>query len=692
VSSPHPSIPLSYEALAADLCRQSFAYFVRMFWSTIPGTGKLVWNWHLEVICNELQEIAERVFKGQAKDHDLVINISPGTSKSSLISILFSGPWTWTRMPDARHLIASHTSDLVLDLSSKARDVVRSELYRKLFPEIELREDTDSKGHYRNTCGGERKICTVSGVSPLGFHGHFCLVDDALDPKGVLSDVRLKVAKQFIEEILPSRMVDKSITPIILVMQRLGLGDPTEVMLKGSLKEGAYPVRHLCLPAELTDEVKPVELRKFYVNGLMDPIRLSQRVLNNYLSKGKLYYDTQFLQKPYAREGSMFRPQWFSQRVKAAPFNAQRVRYWDRASTAASLEGKGCFTAGTLLARDEQGKWYVEHVVHGQWEPDERNDIMRATALRDRTRYGPKNEPTIWIEAEGGSSGRDAWRAIARHLAGFRVFEDRVTGKKDTRAEPWASQLASGNVWVVDNGESAGTGRADWDVEGFIAEHVAFKPDASSNRLGRYKDIVDSVSGAFNILTGRSGRITHALRIVKFGLERGKPLQKIVCCSRQELMGVEIHDHPTLLFCLYDPSPDVNGALPPHGLSKLLEGVNFTFGDIDPSEYQEKWNIPLPEYNDLMVDEVKMTVDHGKKLWSTITKKRDPMWQVLILCDEGGEDRRAFSLALGICDSLHLNRSSAIHLFNQDVHVTPEQKPPNKHLYDLVRISRNMVI
>src|ERR1700735_3237867 len=109
-----PGIQLSTSSqtkLRISICKQSYEDFVKEFWSEVPGAGKLRWNWHLSFICQELERAAERVFRWEAAPYDLVINISPGSSKTTLCSILFQ-PWVWTRMPGARFINATHTQDL----------------------------------------------------------------------------------------------------------------------------------------------------------------------------------------------------------------------------------------------------------------------------------------------------------------------------------------------------------------------------------------------------------------------------------------------------------------------------------------------------------------------------------------------------------------------------------------------------
>lgn len=473
---------LDEATLVASICRESFSDFVKEFWSEVPGAGDVIWNWHMDVLCEEFQKVAERVFAGLPREYDAVFNISPGTSKTSIISIL-APAWIWSRMPSARIISASHTDTLALDTANKARYVIKSDKYQKCFPEVQLRDDQDVKSYYANTQGGDRFTCTVGGKAPMGFHGHFQIVDDPIDPKKALSEVELKNAREFVCNVLPTRKVDKQVSVMFLVMQRLHEADPTGVLLDNAKKEHGTPIRHICLPAELPKSgdgaylpanVSPVEHVEKYRDGLMDPVRLPRHVLRQYrVTLGAYGYSGQFEQNPVPHGGGMFKAEYFTQLKKASPYHAKRIRYWDRAAT----QDGGCYTAGVLMARDEIGNYYVEHVVHGQWEPDERNAVMLATAQRDHRRYGPMNPPLIYVEAEGGSSGRDAWKAVARVLAGFPVFEDRVSGRKEVRAEPWSAQLAAKNVFMVEDGT--------WDLQNYIDEHLAFP-------LGRFKDQVDA--------------------------------------------------------------------------------------------------------------------------------------------------------------------------------------------------------
>jgi hypothetical protein len=138
--------------LLRSVVRDSYYEFVKEFWHIIIPE-KPVWNWHIELMCDEIQKVMERVFVGAKKEYDLIFNIAPGSSKSSVCSV-FLLPWCWTWMPQFRSLNGSHTHELVLDLSRKSREVVYSDQYREMFPQPGAK-------HKRTLCQHSRRRTNV---------------------------------------------------------------------------------------------------------------------------------------------------------------------------------------------------------------------------------------------------------------------------------------------------------------------------------------------------------------------------------------------------------------------------------------------------------------------------------------------------------------------------------------------------
>jgi phage terminase large subunit-like protein len=667
-----PAELLEYHRLK---CQDSFWYFIQHFWDDVPGCEPLIPNWHMQVIADELQTAAERVFRGEPRAYDLIFNVPFGTSKSTICSILFQ-PWTWTRMPQARHMTATHTEHLGMTLASKSRAVCTSDRYRELFPEIELRHDQDAKSFFANTLGGERQIFTVAGKNPMGHHFHFLGLDDPLDPQKAVSEVELERAKNFVNITVSTRKVNKATSLTVVVMQRLHERDPTHVMQEAAKLPGAVPVRTVCIPGELTDDVDPPELRKHYgPDGVMDRTRLPRAVLLEYQAKlGDYGYAGQVLQNPKARKGGMFSRESFYANawVRAAPRDCRRVRYWDRAAT----QDGGCFTAGVLLAVDKEGRYYVEHVVKGQWEPDKRNAIMVATARQDRLKYGEnQHEPIHIVEAERGSTGMESFRYLMRkysqEVPGFRLVEDQPpqTGK-DVRAEPWADMVASKNVWIVDDGT--------WDIEGYIDEHVLFKPDVTATkRLGKFKDVVDSSSGGFNRLTARGPLQATAIIIGRVA----KGTKRLIVASFDQLGSLHVEE-PVVWAVISDPS---GRAEPKHGLQKVAERVDVAFANIDPADHQATWAEPIEPWGK-RCDQVIFLPEHGRKIWGALYRPRGEQVQTWVIAAQ--ELDVALSLALGVADGSGLDRAAVWVPEWGERLVSKDTAAPVGYIYDVMRRSR----
>lgn len=291
---------LNKRDLIRSVCRESYYEFIREFWGTIIPE-KPIWNWHIEFLCNEIQIVLERVFRGEVKAYDMVANCPPGTSKSTIFSVM-PVAWAWTRMISCRFLCISYAYTLAMDLSRKSRDVIKSEKYQYCFPEVKIRDDQDSKQHFVNTKGGDRLSAGLDG-SVMGFHAHVISVDDPISPKQALSDADLRTAASFMSETIPSRKVNKAVTPTFLVMQRLHEADPTGERLASADEN---PVRHICLPAELSDDVKPDSVRNEYKDGLLDPVRLPRKVLDEQRSILHEHgYAGQYMQTPCLVENTL---------------------------------------------------------------------------------------------------------------------------------------------------------------------------------------------------------------------------------------------------------------------------------------------------------------------------------------------------------------------------------------------------
>lgn len=468
------------------MCQRKFFSFLKAFWP-VYSSDPFKSNWHIELMCAELQQLAEGVANWEVSEKDLVLNVPPGSTKTACVTIMFP-VWCWTRWPWMRFITLSYSSILSLESAEYSRDLIRSVEFKEVFPELEIKADKDTKGnfriqykdeHGRTRIGGNRFSTSVGGTA-TGFHAHIIIIDDPLNPHQAASDAEIKNCNDELSQTLSTRKVDKAVTATVLIQQRLHQNDPTGYKLENTPNR----IKHICLPGEIRSfrsEVQPPELIEFYKDDLLDPVRLPWSVLEKMKEElGQYGYSGQVGQKPVPPGGGMFHVDSFQLVDDARPLLKMTanilgvVRYWDKAGT----EGGGAYTAGVKMYRLEGNRFLVTDVKRGQWATHEREKIIRQTAEADGA------DVVVYHEQEPGSGGKESVENTIRNLAGFVSFGDRPTGDKVLRADPYSVQVNNGNVMLLS---------APW-TGAFLKEHRFFP-------YSTYKDQVDAASGAFSKLT-----------------------------------------------------------------------------------------------------------------------------------------------------------------------------------------------
>lgn len=288
--------------LEREICKKSFYEFLVRYWDVVV-TERLQDNWHIRYLCDELQAVGEQIILRKPKLHDLVINIPPGESKSTICTIYFP-VWLWIKDPTLRVITGSYSNTLSMEHSFKSRMVIRNERFQEVFS-VDVKKNMDNKTFYMTEQGGERKTVSVGG-SVTGSHAHLIIVDDPIDPKQSESEKLRTRANKWMKDTLPTRKVDAKITPTILIMQRLHTDDPSALLLKR--KE----VKHICLPATDKYDVQPPSLRSMYIDGLLNPLRKDKGVLKEFKSSlGARGFASQMGQSPAPLEGNLIKGEWF---------------------------------------------------------------------------------------------------------------------------------------------------------------------------------------------------------------------------------------------------------------------------------------------------------------------------------------------------------------------------------------------
>lgn len=208
------------------------------------------------------------------------------------------------------------------------------------------------------------------------------------------------------------------------------------------------------------------------VPGVEEPVFALETTTGNYIAWGYASSNSLYQQRPVPRGGGMFKRANF-QIIDQAPSGGRWVRRWD---LAASTDPAAAFTAGPLVGLVD-GSLFVADVRRGQWGPAERDARILATARED----GPRVE--VWLPQDPGQAGLSQRPHYGRLLQGYTINFERETEKKETRWDPYVSQVEAKNVYLV---------RGPWN-RAFLDEHEM----APS---GRVKDQVDAMAGAYYAL------------------------------------------------------------------------------------------------------------------------------------------------------------------------------------------------
>ena len=435
-----------------------------MGWKQLEVGIDFVAGWHIDAMSEHLQAVANEEITR------LVINVPPGTMKSSTTCVFFPA-WLWGPfgMPHARFIGASH------DISNANRDnlntrrMVESEWFQRRWP-VRLTKVTEDL--FQNSSRGFRQSVAVAAMT--GKRGNVVVWDDPINPEAANNETQRKKAIRILTETLPTRFVNPAKSGFILIMQRLHTDDPTGYVLANDL---GY--EHLCLPMEF-EPGRRCRTKIGFVDPrteegeLLAPKRFPREVVERD-KKVMLEYAVagQYQQRPAPRGGGIFKRENF-ETIPAAPANCRWVRAWD---LAASKEATSARTAGVRMGVTPGGEYVIDHVIKGQWTASDVEKNVANTAKQDHVSHpGIRGS----IPQDPGAGGKAWARAIVKAAAGTNYHASTESGDKETRAEPFAAQTQIGNVKLV---------AGDWNKE-YLDELELFP-------AGKFKDQVDASSRAF---------------------------------------------------------------------------------------------------------------------------------------------------------------------------------------------------
>lgn len=152
------------DAVKREKAQKSFMAFVHEMW---PG---FIHGRHHALMAKKFEEIAEGKLKR------LIINMPPRHTKSEFASNMLPA-WFLGNHPDKKVIQSSNTADLAVGFGRKVRNLVDSEQYAKIFPNVSLRADSKAAGRWATNHNGDYFAIGVGGTV-TGKGADLLIIDD----------------------------------------------------------------------------------------------------------------------------------------------------------------------------------------------------------------------------------------------------------------------------------------------------------------------------------------------------------------------------------------------------------------------------------------------------------------------------------------------------------------------------------
>jgi len=431
-----------------EACQKDFLTFVRTVWP------EFIAGRHHKIIADKL----DRVASGELKR--LIINMAPRHTKSEFASFLFPA-WMMGRRPSMKIIQATHTTELAVSFGRKTKNLLDSDEYKEIFPDVRLAADSKASGRWDTSSGGMYYAVGV-GSNLAGRGGDLVIIDDPHSEQTAMSSAGFDDAWDWYTGGPRQRLQPGG--SIVLVQTRWSEKDLTGQLLRSMAKD------------PLADQWEVVELPAIFEDG--SPCWPEYWSLEDLTSVKESIppskWNAQYQQNPTGEENAIIRrEQWRCWEPTKIPQLEYVIQSYDTAFSKKQTADYSAITTWGVFYPNEGGggpNLILLDSQKGRWDFPE----LKQIALDNYKFWEPD---TVIVEAKAsGTPLTQELRSMGIPVVNFTPSRG---NDKVTRVHSVSPLFEAGMVWAPDE---------VWADE--LIEEVAAFPN------GEHDDLVDSMTQA----------------------------------------------------------------------------------------------------------------------------------------------------------------------------------------------------
>jgi len=428
--------------------KSDFLSFVKCVWP------EFVEGAHHRHIAKKFNDLAT------GKINRLIVNMPPRHTKSEFASYLLPS-WMVGRNPKLKIIQATHTGELAIRFGRKAKHLIDSEDYAKIF-KTTLQEDSKAAGRWETAQGGEYFAAGVGGAI-TGRGADLLIIDDPHSEQDALSAGALENAYEWYTSGPRQRLQPGG--KIVCVMTRWSTKDLTGMLLAHQKEAKADQWEVVEFPAimEHGTETKPVWPEYWNLEEL-EKVKATLPVAK---------WNAQWMQKPTSEEGAIIKREWWRKWTSdTIPPLQHVIQSYDTAFMKKETADFSAITTWGIFFPDEDSgaNLLLLDAVKGRYEFPE----LRRKALEQFKYWNPES---VIVEAK--ASGLPLTYELRQMDIPVINFTPSKGNDKHVRVNTCAPLFESGMIWAPEQKFA----------EEVIEECAAFPH-------GDHDDLVDSMTMA----------------------------------------------------------------------------------------------------------------------------------------------------------------------------------------------------